>query len=1387
MGYINRVLVFLILSILCSDVELKAQEIAKGYYHKVWNTEDGLPVNQVTDFIINDKGYIWLTTFNGLVRFDGLVRYNPPLFRVFNKNNTPELITNGFVRIKKGEDDSFNLHTVSVNGTNNLISYADNAFKKYGVAEGLKDGLDFDTDTLGVSYLLSNESLFKFSNDTIIVLYKDIYRKLGSSSGIRSKILVSINENEHWFYNAETLELYHIHNGKVLIFGKENGLAIDKVNAIREGENGSLWVLGEGILYHISGEIHDIKSYEIGDDFSASTLGTVINEEGSKDIFHLGSSGGKILLFQKNKFRYIESQKDIHRSTKEFEVEGWFVINGGHIYHNEKLVYKQDSFDGTLFDYSFKTDPSGNLWFAQINGLHYIKKNSFESLSDKDFGINPNFYPIMEDHDNVIWIAPLNTGRIQRISNENIEPFEALLSELRNQRVYSLMEDKNNNVWIGHTGGLIKWDRLSMPKNISKDGNMSLVKGLFEDSKGRIWIGDRGNVHQMIAEEEIKTYSNPKGYSSAFSTLIYEDRIGKIWFGTTGNGLWYYDEDLDEIVSFEHNDQLSNNIIRSMYQDKDGVYWIGTTEDGLNRFEYVKTNEPPKFTYYNPQNGLFGLVIHSILEDANERLWMSCNKGVFWVSKKELNAVADGELERIHSMIYDKSDGLPGNEANGGMQSTAIKASDGRFWFSMVEGLAVIDPNEIKATDKNIESWVYEILSDDKTYQRIGNNEKLKLGKDERNLEIRFAAFMEGNKPENTRFRFKMTGYEDEWRFPGYRQEAFYTGLPPGEYTFNLEAVSLGGMWSPSKDPVLISIAPFFYETDLFYFLIFLLVAGTGFVAYRRRLQIMKNREIELNYLVDQQTVQLKDQAERLLKLDDAKSTFFANVSHEFRTPLSLTIAPLEDLKKRALEASNKDNVVKIDMALRNSKRLLKLVNQILDISKLESGSVDVEIRMVNISEVIKQLCLAFTGLAERKRINLLYESLLDPVWIYVDVDMIEKVFINLLANAFKFTPDGGSIHVEMKEQNEVIEISVRDSGYGISEQDIDHVFDRFYQTNESKKGNEAGTGIGLALTKELVDLHKGTIKAESTAGEGATFTVILKKGKAHFPEDQVLDTEYIIPTEDRFTEEGKVVAENNEMVNTQEIENTTLLIIDDNEDIRNYLSGHLSKRYRILTAENGAEGLEIANKELPDIVICDVMMPKMDGFTFCRELKSSEETSFIPVILLTAKALQTDKLEGLGMGADDYLVKPFDIEEVKLRTHNIIESRKTLKDRFSTTGYSILVTDSKVSSEDEIFLEKITQSLEQGFSDENYSVEQLSRDVAMTRGTLYKKLKAISGKTPTDVIREFRLIKSKQLLSQKAGSVSEIAYSSGFKSVSVFSTAFKNEFGQSPSEFMTS
>ena len=402
-----------------------------------------------------------------------------------------------------------------------------------------------------------------------------------------------------------------------------------------------------------------------------------------------------------------------------------------------------------------------------------------------------------------------------------------------------------------------------------------------------------------------------------------------------------------------------------------------------------------------------------------------------------------------------------------------------------------------------------------------------------------------------------------------------------------------------------------------------------------------------------------------------------------------------------------------------------------------------------------------------------------------MDVDMIEKVFINLLANAFKFTPAGGSIHVEMEEHEGIVEICIKDTGYGISEQDIDHVFDRFYQTNESKKGNEAGTGIGLALTKELVELHGGTIKAESASGAGAVFTVKLKKGIDHFAEDQVSDTEYIIPSVDRFTEENKPVVETNVIVSPHEIENTTLLLVDDNEDIRNYLSGHLSKRYRILEADNGLEGLEIAKRELPDIIICDVMMPKMDGFTFCKELKSSEETSFIPVILLTAKALQTDKLEGLGMGADDYLVKPFDIEEVKLRAHNIIESRKTLKDRFSNNGYSITVSHSEVTSADQKLLDEITQSLEHGFSDENYSVDQLSRDVAMTRGTLFKKLKKISGTSPSDVIREFRLIKSKQLLSQKAGSISEIAYSSGFKSVSAFSTAFKNEFNQSPSEFM--
>lgn len=1382
MGYKYSVILFLLMGVnfFCAN-RGNAQTVARGFTHQVWTVDEGLPINSLNDITVTDDGFVWISTHNGMVRFDGLTRSDGDLFKIFNKGNNPAFSTNSVFKILEVNDSEFLVLENSVGQLQSVVGYRDKEFRRVATEDRFTFHYDAgQLDNTGTFWTIDDGKLYSLSEGGWNREFPSIQLKL--EGYVRFRV---VSKDNIWVLDNAGGELYHIKNGNVLQMGKSQGLSADEIISFEVTTDGTVWTLTDSGIEIIENGMVSFLHKELPSAIAGK--GSLFNDfsmEGRVIYKTRTELGVDEYLVTKDEIQYLSppfiegenlelnSFSLITPLNKKNEGSGWLRVTNK-LYYDGKFVFEHSDFIRSSF-----VDKAGGIWFVAIGELHYIKKSSFDSYTSSSHNIE-NVYPLIEDHEGVLW-AGLLAPHVALKKGRKFERFTEL-NGINSRRYFSFLEDKDHNIWIGGLSGLFKWDRISEVKEVEllNDLNPRFIRGLLEDSNHNIWVGSL---------DDILSYSKEKGWIKHIISghegrlairFVYEDSDGTIWFGSETLGLLYYDENEKVVKQFEDNSVLTGQAIRSLYQDSEGIYWVGLDGYGLVRMQLDQKNRIIESAHYTQSDGLHGQVIHAILEDDYERMWMSSNSGIFWISKSELEQFANGEVSGVHSTVYFKSDGLPGMEANGATQSSAIKTADGRFLFAMVSGIAVVYPERINKRMTTVITRIDELITIDSTY--ISKSE-VELTKEERNLQFTYAAFNFELAPKNIRYRYKLEGYDETWKEVGDRKEAFYTNVPGGEYNFVVQASLFGYDWSENQSELAIKITYYFYETLWFKILILISFIGLLYIGFRWRVQSTERRARELTVLVEEQTYQLKQQAEKLLEVDKAKSKFFANVSHEFRTPLTLIIGPLKDITKNPATISRAVTEKKAKLALRNSNRLLKLVNQILDISKVESGTMELQVKEVNIVTLVQSITRAFGSLAEQRQISITQEYFSEDIPLFIEADAIEKVMVNILSNAFKFTPPNSEILVSIKENHELIQIRIKDSGPGVEASELVHIFDRFYQTNESNTVNQVGTGIGLALSKELIELHKGSIKAESKPGSGLSIIVSLRKGNEHFEDSQIAEVEDSteLSIDELHLEEGEV---NGVQGQDHELGKTTILIIDDNQEIRSYLGEHLESEYRVLESDNGLDGLAMAKKKLPDIIVCDIMMPKMDGYEFCKELKNDPETDFIPVILLTAKAEQNDKLEGLGLGADDYIMKPFDIEEVKARANNLIQSRKKLMDRFSKSGIKLELPLVDLPKAEMIFIEKIRDQILAGMEDENFGVEELAQQTLTSRRTLHNRIKKITNKGASDLIREIRLERAHQLLTSQAGTISEVAYSVGFKSIAHFSRVFKEHFKVNPSE----
>jgi signal transduction histidine kinase/DNA-binding response OmpR family regulator len=666
---------------------------------------------------------------------------------------------------------------------------------------------------------------------------------------------------------------------------------------------------------------------------------------------------------------------------------------------------------------------------------------------------------------------------------------------------------------------------------------------------------------------------------------------------------------------------------------------------------------------------------------------------------------------------------------------------------------------------------------------------------DERSVGLTFAA-TSYTYPQRVQYQYRLAGYQDAWQ-QTERPFAEFTNLSPGRYRFEVRARVQGGQAGPVATYAF-HVPALFYETWTFRGLVLLLLGMLAAGGYYVRVHRLKRREEELRHLVEERTQRLaaakrktEAQAQRLLELDEAKRRFLANLSHEFRTPLTLTLGPLRDVLDTQEEVLPDTTRTKLTAAHRNARRLLRLVDELLDLARLEAKTLTLERTPTDLVALTQRLVRSCMPLAERNGIALHLSTPSDVVQGRVDPGKVEKVVLNLLTNALKFTPEGGKVHVSVArraaQEERWVEIAVQDTGCGIPEDEQDRLFERFYQGDGSSTRKHQGTGIGLSLAKELVDLHGGAIAVESTPGFGSTFTVRLPLQPDAVPghaESAAAAGDGALGGDGAALVVEDVPTPSTSTPTADPPEDApTVLVVEDNAEVRAFLREHLATRYRVLEAADGAEGLRQARESRPDLILCDVMMPEVDGVTLCQQLRAEEATAAVPVILLTARAGEEAEVEGLAVGADAYVTKPFSIQTLVARIEALLTSRRRLRDHF---GETVLVGPDAIDAtpEEAAFLEQALAVVEEHLDDADFKVAAFAGAMGLSPRQLRRRLKALIDETPAAFVRRYRLERGRQLLEARVGTIAEVAYQVGFSSPDYFSRCFREAFGQTPSAY---
>jgi signal transduction histidine kinase/ligand-binding sensor domain-containing protein/DNA-binding response OmpR family regulator len=1324
-------------------------EVVNNLNFDFYSQEHGLSNNQIHCILQDKKGWMWFGTSQGVCRFDGFH------FTVFKNDPEDSASLKGNLVRAIFEDHKGQLWIGTENGGLNKFNREKENFQHYFYHEDhavLKDAsvTSIHEDVSENLWVGTETNLYRIENEKKLIEIKP-----SNISGFSNyfRVIRSDPSGRIWVGTNNGLFVYNPKNNlaeKVIL--PQSSSTNQEIWEIVFDDDGTVWTgtYASG-MYTVNPASLEARHLVIDPNNDRSnTVRSISKDRNGK--YWIGTRGG-LYIYEKNKgvtaFYYHEEREPkslVNNSVQcivhDLKGDVWIGTRNGINFLIEErqniLGFKSMPGDDRYLNsseiYAFWIDPKGDVWAGtESGGINILNRKTgrFKYLVPQKG--NPNslsrncIKALLDDGKGNLWIGTflggidvlnLKTGNYKHYRNDPADP-----TSLSENRVWSLLRDSNNDIWAGTSNGLDKFDPVTGTfihfKNLA-DGQQ--VNWLVEDSDHCLWIG----------ADELIIY-NPK-----------DQKITRV-----------------------------NESTRYMLQDSKKRFWLTTSNRGVALY----SKEKGVLKYYTEKNGLANNQTLAILEDDEHFLWISTTNGL---------SKFDPEKERFHN--FSLKNGFQNNQFTYG---AAYKTNGGELLFGGISGFNIFNPTKIKSG----EYFAPIVLTDFKIFNksiRIGNRksdvltkcisetDQVKLKYDQNSITLEFTSFDYANSL-GIQFSYYLENFDKDWNEPSENRSATYTNLDPGEYTFRVKTVSIDRQESNPGPELKIIVLPPYWERWWFRALTFVTIFGLFYLL----ITFLLNREKLKNDLVFERI-----KAKKLHELDMMKLRFYTNISHEIRTPLTLILGPLEKMRNNSIPGPEIKGHV--ELMHRNATQLHQLINQLLDFRKLETGNLKLVLSRGDLVSYISGIVGSFDEYAEEKEIELKFTSLKKEIITDFDADKVSKIMNNLLSNAFKFTGKGGKISVNLSlvfdsDENELvdtpdkrmIEISVKDTGIGIADSNLEKIFNRFFQVGEG--GTQTGTGIGLALTKELVKLHNGKIFVSSKPGKGSKFTVQLPF--VEFP--TIVSTELIHSSEKNENEKEQVVPIIDEHFGEQFIAGQKImLLVDDNSDVRYFIKSHFSASYQVLEAGNGLEGWNIALKTIPDIIISDIMMPDMDGFEFCRKVRKDERTSHIPILLLTALGSREHEIEGLSYGADDYITKPFDLVILQTKVENILSVRQSLKQKYA--GEMLLQPKNiKISSPDERFLQKAIEVVENNIADPDLDIERFASEIGVSRMQLYRKLNALTEMTVKEFVRNIRLKRAAQMLVQKKLNVSEVAYAVGFKDLSHFRKCFRQEFGMSSSEYI--
>lgn len=1352
------------------------ESLAQDVRFKHLTINDGLSQNLVLSISQDKEGFMWFGTKDGLNKFDG---YKFTVFQ--NDPNNPNSISSNSINTLF-TDLNGKLWIGTEDGIVNIYNAANKSFQRISLpVTQSKNKNAAEIKTIAQD---------KTGNIWIGTIGSGIFR------------IPFLNQK----YDLTKIKQYHIdHSGKF-------PLCSNIIKKILVDDEGIIWIGTEKGLNRMDPKTELISSFYFdikhpnalggNTDFSVSAIRIADNNNlwlGTRTglvKFNVIDNSFKVFPHHLSIFRY--GWGEINEIMQDKQGVLWLATPGELMRFNTKTLkydsVKNDPVNPESISYnsisSLFLDRTNILWIGtsgmgidfydpKSNRFGLLKRKTIQNSRVTGFSIRS----VLEENEQFVWISAEVLYRWNRKTDElkSFETSSKNLNAFGNTSVWSMIKSKDGKLWFASTEGLFvynpKTETAKQFKNDQKKPDEIQRKGVsavFEDKNEMIWIVAENYLSKMTDREKgiFKHYRLADNPRNNFTNrcVIYEDNKNQLWLGTK-DGLLVFDKNKELFYGYQNNPEipnsLSNNQVNAIFQDPlkpDVFLWIGTS-GGLNLFDISKQS----FTHYTQKDGLPNNVIYGISSDSQDNLWLSTNNGISKYNMK---------TKKFRN--FDVEDGLQSNEFNTG---ASFKSSKGELFFGGINGLNYFFPDQINDNPflPPLSITGIKVYRQNKKKKegleikdlQINPNENITLTKKDEIIIFEFAA-LDFSSPGKNKYAYKLENFNENWIYLEHTRTATFTHLPDGNYILKVKGSNNDGVWNEEGISIPFRVLPHWSGTWMaitLYLLLFILLLY--FIRRYEMKRIKMKNDLELE----------QKEYHTLKVLDQLKSRFFANISHEFRTPLTLISGYAENLMETLPTNYIKKQAEGIDQ---NAKTLLKLINELLDISKLEAGKMTLKFSQQNMVLFLKNLFFSVESFSEKRHISLNFVSDEADIQVVFDEEKMEKIIMNIVSNALKFTPENGEITLTVQRKNkEFLSICISDNGIGIEKDAISNIFDRFYQADNSDTRLYEGTGIGLALVKELVELHDGTVNVfrneELTGQKGTTFSIEIPIGAVS---EIMNESEIEIKTQ----APSGLKSHQNKKLQIPEInfDKKIIVLVEDNLAIRTFIKNILQPTYKVIEASNGEEGFEQAKKAIPDVIITDVMMPEIDGISMVHLLRNEEKTSHIPIVILTGKATQEDRLAGLETGIEAYLTKPFSVKELQIIINNLIQQREQLLKKYQNK-FVVSSDEIPLASVDQQFLEKAIQHIKDHIENISFGVEQLADKMCLSSSQLHRKLQALIDQAPGQLIRNIRLQRAADLIKKNAGTLTDICFQTGFNDQAYFSRAFKNQFGCSPSAYKKS